>query len=370
MTTTFGVEEDFVFLDPATLRPADVAARVHEELLEEPEWAPHVRREFLASQLEHASAVFDSLEAARAPLAEFRRRIAERAEELGVSVAGIGATPDALPFPAVSHLEKYEPVVRDMAGLIGDHQFTTLDVHVGVPDREAGVVAINTIRPWIPLLTALGGNSPFWRGYDTGYESWRTIQLRRWPTAGTPPRFRGATDYEHRLRALLVASGTDDPGFVMWNARLSEHLPTVEFRMADAQLTVADTLCIAALCRGLVDYALETEGGEPGEADVHGDVLSAAVMHAAQAGLRDDLYDPSTGDPAPARTVLDRLLERIGPALEPTGESDVVLELTARMVQLGTGASRQRSAFRRGGVHELSSLFGTSMTADAWPRAA
>ncbi|WP_350348837.1 YbdK family carboxylate-amine ligase [Agromyces sp. G08B096] len=361
MHATFGVEEEFIFLDRETLRPADVAAPLFARLHEDPEWSATTHKEFLASQIEHASPVFDTLGGALPVLSGFRRLVADEAERVGVLAASIGTPPDTLAFPSITHDERYQRIVRDMAGLIADHQMSGLHVHVGIPDREAGVIALNTARPWLPLLTAISGNSPFWRGYDTGYESWRTVQLRRWPTAGSPPRFRDANDYDRRIRRLLGIGGMTDLALIAWNIRLSEHLPTIEFRMADAQLTAEDTLLVAALCRALVRHAIETDGRDIEETDVAPELLSAAVLHSAHAGLRAQVYDPVLGELADARSVLDRLFALVGPQLEAEGDLEVTAELVARLTQLGTGAARQRSAFLRGGGERLGRLFQTTI---------
>lgn len=373
MHTTFGIEEEFAFLDPVTLLPADVSEDVFERLASDPVWGAVTHREFLASQIEHASTVFRTLDEAEAAITGFRARLADEARASGVYVASIGTTPDANAFPAVTHTERYQRIVRDMAGLIADHQFCGLHVHVGIPDREAGVVAMNATRPWLPLLTAISGNSPFWRGFDTGYESWRTIQLRRWPTAGSPPRFADAGDYDRRIRALLGMAGLTDIGLIMWSVRLSEHLPTIEFRMGDAQLAAEDTLLIAALCRALVEYALDDHGDRyriAHEANLPGELLSAAVMHGAHTGMRGQLFDPQTRELADARVVFERLLERVGPYLERDGDLGRVADLSARMLQLGTGAARQRAAFHRGGVDALARLYETTIGGDPDSRAA
>ncbi|QAY72964.1 YbdK family carboxylate-amine ligase [Agromyces protaetiae] len=364
MRTTFGIEEEFMFLDPATLRPADVAERVYAGMAADPEWAAITHQEFLASQIEHASVVFTDLGVARDALTTFRRKLAAEADSLGVIVAGVGTPPDALPFPSITHQPRYERIVRDMNGLIADHQMSGLHVHVGVPDREAGVIALNSVRPWLPLLTAMTGNSPFWRGYDTGYESWRTVQLRRWPTAGSPPRFASSRDYDRRISRILGLGGMAEVELIAWNVRLSEHLPTVEFRMADAQLDAADSLLVAACCRALVERALATEGRVPEEVDIPPELLSAAVMHSAHAGLRARLYDPVEGGLVEARVVLDRLWDAIGPYLDASGDTATVAEYLARLRQVGTGAARQRAAFRRGGTGALGELLARGVSSD------
>lgn len=361
MHTTFGVEEEFIFLDRSTLRPADVAEGFFTRLSEDPEWAPVTHREFLASQIEHASPVYTTLEEALPSLNAFRRQVADEAATLGVLGASIGTPPDSLPFPSITHHDRYQRIVRDMAGLIADHQMSGLHIHVGIPDREAGVVAMNAVRPWLPLLTAMTGNSPFWRGYDTGYESWRTVQLRRWPTAGSPPRFADARDYDRRIRDLLGIAGMNDLALIAWNLRLSEHLPTIEFRMADAQLTAEDTVLVAALCRALVRNAIESEGSAVDETDIAPELLSAAILHSAHAGLRAQVYDPVERALVDARSVIDRLFDLVGPQLEAEGDLHAVADLVARLTQLGTGAARQRKAFLRGGSEALGRLFETTL---------
>ncbi|HEX6366306.1 MAG TPA: glutamate-cysteine ligase family protein, partial [Agromyces sp.] len=102
---TFGIEEEFQFLMPDTLVPANVGAEVFRRLSDSLEWHDVTHREFMASQVEHASAVFESLEDARAALVGFRRTIAGYAAELGVVAASVGTSPQAPPFPAVADVE-------------------------------------------------------------------------------------------------------------------------------------------------------------------------------------------------------------------------------------------------------------------------
>ena len=118
------------------------------------------------------------------------------------------------------------------------------------------MIALNAARPRLPLFTAVSSNSPLWRGHDTGYDSWRTVLLRRWTTSGCPPAFIDAADYDRRAARLLGIGGTVDLGVFMWDVRLSAHLPTIEFRMADAQLDARSTLLIAALCRFVISLRL------------------------------------------------------------------------------------------------------------------
>lgn len=376
--TTFGIEEEFFFLSPETLLPADIAEDVYARLAGNPRWGRLVHREFLASQVEHASDVFTDLAVAGDALLAFRREVDADAGRHAVCAASIGTTPDAHAFPSIADVERYHRVVRDMDGVIADHQMSGLHVHVGIPSREHGVAALNAVRPWLPLLTAMTGNSPLWRGYVTGYESWRTIQLRRWTTAGCPPRFADAADYDRRIRQLLGMGGMADLALIAWNVRLSEHLPTIEFRMADAQLTTDDTLLVAALCRALVMQtidAVERDGivaaagvrpvrsaNDP-DPDVPPELLSAAIVHSAHTGLSSTAFDPASGCLVPAPDLVRRLERHLAEPLERMGDREVVHELVERLLRDGTGAARQLAAWRRNGVAGLRRLYASTITA-------
>ena len=358
---TFGIEEEFVFLDPATMRPADVAGGVFDRLAESPEWKPYTHREFLAAQIEHASAVFTDLDTARTALVGFRREIAGDADRLDVVAASVGTSPDAMPFPTITKQERYQHIVDDMGGLIADHQMSGLHVHVGIPDRESGIVALNTARPWLPLLTAITGNSPFWRGYDTGYDSWRSVQQRRWTTAGGPPIFADAADYDRRLTSLLGLGGMKDRAIIMWDIRLSSHLPTIEFRMADAQLDVEATLLVTALCRALVNHAIAmpdaAEASAAASQAMPPELLGAAAVHSAHTGTRAKVWDPASGGLAPAGDVLRRFLRLLEPALAAEGDLEFVTAAVDRVLHEGTGAYLQRAAREAGGYQALRELF-------------
>lgn len=366
--TTFGIEEEFQFLDPASLRPANVAAQIYRALMDSPDWHDVTHKEFLASQVEHASAVFTSLDEARTALLGFRRFVADRAGELGVVAASIGTPPTTTPFPAITDVERYHRIVRDMSGIIADHQLSGLHVHVGVPDREAGVVALNAARPWMPLLTAISANSPLWRGFDTGYASWRTVLLRRWTISGCPPSFRDAADYDRRTRRLLGIGGVADLALLAWDVRLSEHMPTIEFRMGDAQLDAESTLLIAALCRALVTHAIDqpeaTDAAANESADVPPELLSAALLHSAHDGMQDQVFDPLVGGLAPADEALRGFVRKLEPELRAVGDFEAVEESATRLLRDGTGADRQRAAFRAEGMPGVRRLLDATIVAD------
>ncbi|TFD93351.1 YbdK family carboxylate-amine ligase [Cryobacterium lactosi] len=355
--TTFGIEEEYFLVDPQTLRPVNLADPVLDDLTPGP---GVVTREFLASQLERATAVFTELAEAEADLTRFRADLASAADRHGVLAIGAGTPFDAHPVPTLTDAARYHRIESGVRGVVRDHQICATHVHVGVPDRQSGVLALNTVRLWLPTLLALTGNSPFWRGRSTGFDSWRAVIMRRWATTGCPPAFIDADDYDRRLRRLIGVGATVDTATVAWYARLSEVHPTLEVRVADAQLDLAPTLLLAALTRALVVSALAEPRARPLE--VEPELLDAALWQASRDGMNGQLLDPATRTLQPAGAVVASLLRQVSGALEQAGDRPQVSALLDRVGQTGTGANRQQQAFRSGGLTGLRGLLARSFT--------
>jgi len=202
---------------------------------------------------------------------------------------------------------------------------------------------------WLPVLTALTANSPFWQGADTGYASFRSQAWHRWPSAGPNEVFADAADY-HRLIDAVLATGTVlDSGMVYFDARLSENWPTVEVRTADVALRVEDAVTLAGLVRGLVETAArDARQGVPAPA-VRAEVLRVAAWRAGRSGLTGDLVHPLTGAPAPAADVVAALLDHVRPALADAGDEERVTEGIEALLDRGTGADLQRRVHRESG---------------------
>lgn len=356
---SFGIEEEFVLLDASRLCPVNVAPECRVDLDRLGFGAALVHQEFFQSQLEFASPVYTELSAAAEGLLEFRCALKNAAATQDAVAAGVGTPYNVGPMPVLTAGERYEEVAANIRALTREHQINGLHVHVGVPGRAAGVVALNGIRRWLPVLLALSANSPLWGGHDTGYASWRAIHSRRWTTAGCPPLFMDDRDYDRRIRALSGIGATSDPGTLAWYARLSERQPTLEFRVADAQLDLGATILLTALCRGLVATALHscTSRDQP-----EPELLDAALWHAARDGLGGSLVHPVSGLLVPASDAVQALLEETRQQLVASGDLTVVETLLRDTITRGSGAERQRQALATGGLGSLAQLLRTELT--------
>lgn len=341
---TFGVEEEFLLVD----EQGHLSDRGPEvvEAAERPEGG--VQRELARCQVELATAVNHGAEELLDQLTHFRSRLAAEAGKRHLRLVA-----SATPVLAEEHPPELTPTPRyrrmgEQFGMIA-HTGTTCGchVHVKIPDRGTGVRISNHVRPWLPVLLALTANSPFDRGQDTRYSSWRHVLWSRWPSAGPPPLFASLDAYETRVAAMLESGAMMDRGMIYWDIRLSEKRPTLEFRISDVASTVREATTLAVLVRGLVLTAL-SEQDYPAPA-VPSEVLRANLWRAARDGLDGSALHPETGRLTPVPALVGQLVQRIRRALVEAADLDFVVDSLAWLRENGNGAQRQRQAFARNG---------------------
>lgn len=355
----FGIEEEFLLLDPEALVPIALAEGERDRFASVPTGGS-ISAEYLTSQLETATEPVHTAADAAAQLRDLRTRVAGQARAHGAIAAATGNPFATTRSSVISSSPHYDDVAFRLGHLSRDHEVNGLHVHVEVPDEEERVRALNRLRGWLPVLSALTGNSPFANGLDTGFDSWRSILIRRLPTTWCPPRFDDLAAYRAHLRRLLDLDTIGAPSSLSWAVRLSERFPTIEVRVFDAQLEPDDAVLAALLCRGL---ALSGDVA-PGYDGI--DAIDASLWNAARFGMTGRLLDPTTGDAADAWSVAGRMLDVSSAALKELGDHDLVRDRLDRRRVEGTGAHRQRQALARDGARGLAALFrgGTPASSD------
>ncbi|SCG53139.1 carboxylate-amine ligase [Micromonospora coxensis] len=344
---TVGVEEEFLLVDPHTGAAVPAVDLVMEQV--PPELRGQVEREFQTSQIEIGSPPGLELRSIRHSLGVLRAALADAAERAGVRLLAIGTGPVDGPLPPVVDKPRFDRMIERFRLLVPGPGNNGMHVHVGVPDPETGVQVLNHVRSWLPVLHAVTTNSPFARGEDTGYASWRSIEWEHWPSVAPTPFLASHEHYERLIRQLIASGVMLDEGMLYWYARLSAKYPTVELRIGDVCPSVDDAVLVAALVRALVATALTdiAEGRPAVNTDHH--LLVAAHWRAAHDGLEGDGVDLTNGELRPAWELLDRLVDRVRPALEEHGDLAEVTDLLGGLRRHGTGAARQRAVFARTG---------------------
>jgi carboxylate-amine ligase len=332
---TVGLEEELLLVDAQTLQLAHVADKI---LPNSGLPSDRLDHEAFLAELENRSTPAESVGEAVGQLREGRASAATA----GATLLAAGLHPDARLFDVeLVQSERYERVEGQMRGLIKRTPECALHVHVGLPDTDAAVAAMNGIRERLPLLHGLGANSPFWFGADSGMASSRAAVIRAYPGRGIPPVMRDWDQYLACLDAVRAGGGPTDHTMVWWDARPQPRLGTVELREIDVQTDLESAAAIAALARAIMRRAVE----EPIAAPAPEQALHWSTFGAARDGLDARIY--LDGSPRPLREVAETVLDRIG------ADADPEIEGIRRIVREGNGADRQRAVFRDGGMPAL-----------------
>ena len=260
MVRTLGVEEEMLLVDVRNGRPQSVSGQM---LVRAPHQPPEVagvsvdgalEREFKQQQIEAHTAPAADLDTLRKEVLRWRGAAVAAAREAGSNVAALATSPFPV-RPAAADSTRYA-WMEDRYQLTAREQLVCgCHVHVSVEGDEEGVGVLDRIRVWLPTLLALSANSPFWNGVDSGFASYRSQVLARWPSWGPPDVFGSAQAYHGLVRRMVLSSVILDEGMVYFDARLAARYPTVEIRSADVCFTAEEAVVLAALCRGLVETA-------------------------------------------------------------------------------------------------------------------
>ena len=349
-TRTVGVEEELLVVDPAT---RSVTSRAREVLRAHHDRhdAEELDQELFRHQLETRTDPFRDVDDVVRQAVAARREASEAAAEHDLAVAACAAVPVGVEEPEVSPDDRYRDMV-DRYGAVARLGTTCgMHVHVGIESDEEGAGCLDRIAPWLPVLLAASVNSPFADGGDTGYASWRTQQWSTWPSAGPTEPFGSLAGYRRACEQMIASGAARDPGMLYFDARLSEHQPTVEVRILDVVTDPDEVGLLAALTRALVETAALqwAAGTEP--IRWRSEELRAARWRASRYGLAGDLLDPRDHELRPAREVLEALVGLVADRLEAAGDTDRVRAGVERVLA-GTGATRQRAAYERTGSLE------------------
>ncbi|MEU9098464.1 glutamate--cysteine ligase [Streptomyces sp. NPDC048361] len=348
---TVGVEEELLMVSARTgevLALSTVVVSPSDSRKPDDSEEQEFEKELQKEQVEFATSPLTAMGEIEDEIIRLRREAGARAEEAGATVAALATSP--VPVQPSLDLGERHLWMAENFGLTAREQLTCgCHVHVAVDSDEEGVAVLDRIRPWLSVLTAISGNSPFWQGEDSGYSSYRSRVWNRWPSAGPTETFGSADRYHHHVDSMIATGALRDDGMIYFDARLSARYPTVEVRVSDVCLQPSSTVLIAAVVRALVETAAaDWRAGRP-PAEISAGLLRLASWRAARSGLTGALVDPRTMREQPASDVVAALVDHVEDALTDSGDLERVRRTLAQLAAQGTGAERQRELLLRHG---------------------
>lgn len=351
---TVGVEEEFLLVDAHHGRTRPVATRVLRIAAARADAGGadagkgSLVLELHEQQLEAFTAPHVSMPVLEADLRAQRSDAAAAAAEAGTLLVASATCPVAVE-PRRVRTPRYDALAERFRVITDDALTCGCHVHVAVTSSEEAVAVLDRIRVWLPALLALSANSPFWQGLDTGYASFRSQVLCRWPMSGPTDVFGDEASHDALVEGMLASEVILDEGMLYYDARRSHRWPTVEIRVPDVCADVRDAVLMAALCRALVETSAKEWASGLAPPPVPTPLLRLATWQAARWGISERLLDPLTSRPRPASDVIGALLDHVDDDLRRTGDRALVIDAVERILGRGNGATRQREVHDKTG---------------------
>ncbi|MBS0241851.1 MAG: carboxylate-amine ligase [Proteobacteria bacterium] len=346
MAFTFGIEEEFFVVDERTLL---IEPNAHARFLARANELADggIATELLQCQVETASPILHDFGDARHHLRRLRAALAAAGNELGLSVIAAGTHPTAeWPDQQQTQKKRYDQVVSELQILAFRNLVCGLHVHVELPDDETRIDVMRRITPFLPVFLALSCSSPFWRGMDSGFSSYRLTSYDELPRTGLPPIFANWGDYEAYVEVLRRAGVMENASYIWWAIRPSHKYPTLELRIADACTRLEDTLTIAALYRSLIRALVLDRSINSGLTSPERALAKENKWRAQRFGLSAELIDPFGHRPSIcARLAARQLADLVQPHAAALG-CEAEVSGVERIIEAGTSADRQLALYQ------------------------
>jgi carboxylate-amine ligase len=347
-----------MLLDPMSLELAPRAKEILEILGDDKRFTP----ELPASQLEIGTTPVNTVGEAAQQLLAARQDLVERTQGL-IALGAAGVHPFSPGSGELNDLPRYHYTLERNGPVIGRQLVCAFQVHVALGSAELALAVFNAARSYLPLLAALGANSPFYEGQDTGMASVRPKLSELLPRQGVPPPIESWDELADDLSWGLAADAFR-PGSWWWELRPHRRFGTLEFRVPDAQTTVGEAAAIAAVVQSLV--ARLAQRAKAGERLVAAPAWRIAENRwsACRDGVLGQMADLETGQVRSTRAWLHELLDELEPAAGGLGCSRELA--SARSLAERNGAINQREVAGRDGIEALGQWLSRGFLAP-WP---
>jgi glutamate---cysteine ligase / carboxylate-amine ligase len=308
---TVGIEEEFAILDPETLELVPRFEDLRDAAASDTVLSESIAGELISSEIEIRSGAGADIHDALARQGEARRRLFTLARDHGVALGATGTHP--LSDYREQHIidtEHYHRVEEGLKYVAWRNNTFSLHVHVGVRGADRAVRVCDRLRPVLPLLLAVGANSPYIDGRDSGLHSWRSQTFTKsFPRCGIPDVFGSWQAWSEYVELLVRTGSIVEFTQLWWSVRPHHDFGTVEVRICDAQMTAAESDGLAALIVACVRRAAEEVDAGETPPDLPGRLIEENTWRAIRYGLDGKLLDLEAEriEEFPASETLDRL---------------------------------------------------------------
>ena len=254
---TLGVELEFQLVDRNSLNLVPRVKQILDNLA--PDGSNRIAPEFLQSIIEIQTGICDCVYDVAADLSRSIQVVEDVADRVGCILYSASLHPFAEPAEQkLSDGARYKRIMDELQYVGRQFISQGLHVHVGVGDGDTAIRVCDILQNYLPILLALSTSSPFFRGEDTGFYSYRSKLFESLPLAGFfgfMGSWQGYVDEVVFLQERQVIQQVND---LWWDVRPSPGFGTVEVRVCDLPSRFCEILGLTAVIQALVAYIAES----------------------------------------------------------------------------------------------------------------
>jgi carboxylate-amine ligase len=293
------------------------------------------------SVIEAGTRVCRNIQEATHEIHMIRRNLIDLAKQNGLRLAAAASHPFAdWSKQRIYPDERYQIIVEDMQMVARSNLIFGLHVHIGIEDPEIAIQIMNTARYFLPHILALSTNSPFWRGMDTGFKSYRCKVFDKFPRTNIPDYFPSHGEYESFVNLLIKTNCIDNAKKIWWDIRPHPYFSTLEFRVCDIPMRAEETIAIAALIQATVAKLYKLRSMNQGFRLYRRALIMENKWRALRYGIDGKLIDFGKGVEVPMRELMEEYFEIVDDVVDELGSRQEI-NYIREILKNGTGADRQ-----------------------------
>jgi len=354
---SLGVEMEWMTVDDKSGAQVPAAP----ELLRKIPGSPRIKKELFTSTIEINTDIHQTVGSCVGELASLRSEVQEQMTPMGCLLLSSGTHPfSRWRDQQVSEDPRYFRLLERLQWMAYRFNIFGIHVHIGMPDGDACIHAMNQLLPVTPVFLAVSANSPFWQGDDTGLCSARVKVFEGLSQGGMPFYFNNWQDFEHCAGRLLATGSIDSVRDIWWEMRPHPDFGTLEIRIGDMPATRADTTAYIALVRAEAMAALASEPAKK----VHPSLVRENRWRACRYGIRAEMIDPVTEEVVPVLEWIEKRLQWLAVNGADADDLSLVSNRLDNWRQSGDGAARQRRLLHQTG--EMKKVVASMCKEDGW----
>lgn len=343
---TIGIEEEYQLVNTET-RELNSAIDILLKEKSEDEAGNKITCEMMQCQVEIGTKVCSSLQEAREQLISVRRTVSNIAEKHGLSIIAAGSHPfSKWKDQNITERARYRGLELENKRLARQLLICGMHMHIGMEDDEARIDIMNQMSYFCPHILCLSASSPFWGGYDTGLQSYRSVIFECLPRTGIPPYFRSWSEYQEYIDLSVQLNCIDEPTKIRWDIRPSPKFPTLEIRVADVCPKLDDTIAICALKIALVAKLKKMQRSNQSWRTYRKELIQENKWRAVRYGLGGKLLDLGRKREEEARKLIFQLLTFVDDVVDDLGIREELSHIHNILAD-GNSADRQLAVFEK-----------------------